>query len=92
MCGRNRTPSRCADDRDGSVRIDDMAAGDYALDVWFTGENDPQNINGRISYKFTVPPMPSGRSNEVLGIGTITLLTEFFNLDDRGLEDNERAH
>jgi len=72
---RAACPDYCASaDRDGSVRIDDMAAGDYTLDVWFTGENDPPNINGRISYKFTVPPMPSGRSNEVLDIGTITLL------------------
>jgi hypothetical protein len=54
---------------DGKFRIDDVPAGDYELNLYFS-EHDA----GRVSQSpFTVPPMEGERSDEPLDIGEIRL-------------------
>ncbi len=56
-------------DRDGSFRIDDMPEGHYVLGVRF----EPRAPGHLAGYRFSVPPMEEGRSNEPMDLGTLVL-------------------
>jgi beta-lactamase regulating signal transducer with metallopeptidase domain/thiol-disulfide isomerase/thioredoxin len=65
---------------DGAFRVDDVVAGTYTINIRV---EPPPGPDGRLSseamafasQEFTVPPMPGGRSDEPLNLGTIGLAT-----------------
>ena len=61
---------------DGSCRINDVPAGDYALAVTLALYGPLGGMGkaiGSLEHRFTVPPMPGGRSDEPLDLGTLTV-------------------
>jgi thiol-disulfide isomerase/thioredoxin len=67
-------------DRDGSFRVEDVEAGVYDLHVMVdepprdsTGFSHSRNILGTARRVVTIPPIPGGRSDEPLDLGTILL-------------------
>jgi beta-lactamase regulating signal transducer with metallopeptidase domain/thiol-disulfide isomerase/thioredoxin len=64
---------------DGTFRADDMPAGTYRLNTELGGRAKVEltAVSGRLIANleqfFIVPPMPSGRSDEPLDLGTVTL-------------------
>jgi hypothetical protein len=56
-------------DRDGSFRVEDVPAGIYKLSVRFQQDAPGQLAN----YEFSVPVMESGRSDQPLDLGVLTL-------------------
>jgi hypothetical protein len=64
---------------DGSFRINDVPAGDYALAVALCGPAVLGGMGkaiGSLEHRFTVPPMPGGRSDEPLGLGILTVVLD----------------
>lgn len=64
-------------DQSGVFRIPDVPSGDYQLTIPVNGPKVPNTCGsgaeiGKAEIVFTVPPMPSGRSDEPLDLGTIT--------------------
>jgi peroxiredoxin len=64
-------------DKDGRFRIEDVPAGKWVLSFPVNAEPDPRlrgagTVIGKVNMPFTVPDMPTGRSNEPLDLGTIT--------------------
>lgn len=63
---------------DGSFRVDDVPAGTYQLSAQFYPPGVMRSGMwghpiGTASQKVTVPPMPGGRSDEVLDVGTVAV-------------------
>ncbi|MFH1923706.1 MAG: carboxypeptidase regulatory-like domain-containing protein [Planctomycetota bacterium] len=63
---------------DGSLRFDDVPAGDYTLTVQLEappapGRIVPGGVIANLRHAFTVPEMPGGRSDEPLDLGSLTL-------------------
>jgi peroxiredoxin/protocatechuate 3,4-dioxygenase beta subunit len=64
-------------DKDGRFRVEDIPAGKCVLSFPINAEPDARfggtgTVIGKVSMPFTVPDMPTGRSNEPLDLGTIT--------------------
>jgi hypothetical protein len=57
-------------EKDGSFRAEDVPAGDWVLRVDLYGE-DFQNLGAAEPQDFTIPEMPSGRSDEPFDLGTV---------------------
>ena len=60
---------------DGSFRVDDVQPGTYAFAIQFYNGSSPPQLIGSGKQEFTVDPMPGGRSDQPLDIGTIGLST-----------------
>lgn len=64
---------------DNTFRAEDMPAGDYVVSATITKKRVGNNWNweplANASYKFTVPEIPGGVSDEPLDIGTVTFTT-----------------
>ena len=62
---------------DGSFRVNDVPAGDYTLSFTLhePGKPPPRAgaAIGSLEHRFTVPPIPGGRNNEPLDLGTLTV-------------------
>ena len=64
-------------DKDGRFRIEDVPAGKWVLSFPVNAEPNARlrgagTVIGKVNMPFTVPNMPTGRSNEPLDLGTIT--------------------
>ncbi|MBN1359266.1 MAG: carboxypeptidase regulatory-like domain-containing protein [Sedimentisphaerales bacterium] len=69
---------RATVERDGSLRADDVPAGDYCLHFSvYTPATTPRGFRGELLgslvHPFTVPEMPGGRSDDALDLGLLTL-------------------
>jgi protocatechuate 3,4-dioxygenase beta subunit len=79
-----KTTYHFAVQQDGTFRIEDVSAGDWRLEVklWSTLSHvsGPDRwgwaLLGSITQSFTIPKMPTGRSGEPLGLGTLVLTME----------------
>ncbi|MBN1588819.1 MAG: carboxypeptidase regulatory-like domain-containing protein [Pirellulales bacterium] len=64
-------------ERDGSFSFDDIPAGDYRLSVTLlappSGRVAPPKVIASLSHAFTVPEMPSGKSEKPLDLGELEL-------------------
>jgi hypothetical protein len=79
----NRAPTQINDypflvQKDGSFRIEDAAAGTYTLDIKLRATGSDRNLNrtemrASLSHNFTLPPIPTGRSDAPLDLGKIYL-------------------
>ncbi|WP_146601812.1 TlpA family protein disulfide reductase [Novipirellula aureliae] len=73
---------------DGAFRADDVPAGDYVLTLSINatmphGQCRIGESLGTAVHYFTIPEMPSGRSDEPLDVGHVTLeLRRFVNVGD----------
>jgi hypothetical protein len=71
-------------EEDGSFRVEDVPAGKYMLSVQlFKPADDGQRRNfgqpqANLTYAFSVPEIPGGRSDEALDLGTVTLQSQSF--------------
>jgi hypothetical protein len=64
--------------RDGTFRIEDIPAGRYELRIDFRslvpGDGSPEHpLLGYVAKTFTIPEMPTGRSDEPLDLGTLVV-------------------
>jgi beta-lactamase regulating signal transducer with metallopeptidase domain len=63
--------------RDGTFRIEDVSAEDYALNLELEAVNPRRTVESRsigiVRHRFIVPEIPDGRSNEPLDLGTLKL-------------------
>jgi hypothetical protein len=79
-----KTTYHFAVQQDGTFRIEDVSAGDWRLEVklWSTLSHvsGPDRwgwaLLGSITQSFTIPEMPTGRSDEPLDLGTLVLTME----------------
>ncbi len=61
---------------DGTIRVEDVPPGDYELTLTYSAERiygpgaSPERI-ARVTKKFTIPPIPEGRSDEPFDLGTL---------------------
>ena len=65
--------------RDGAFKAEDVPAGDYSLGIEVYGKSAPSPRGVPIAgcdHLFTVPPIPGGRSDVPLDIGTVELELE----------------
>ena len=60
---------------DGSFRVDDVQAGTYDFQVQAYDGSSPLQLIGSAKQEFTVDPMPGGRSDQPLDIGSIGMST-----------------
>ena len=66
---------------DGTFRIDDVEAGTYLMNLYFYGQRNSAGVliagsdSGSLNYEFEVAPMPGGRSDEALDLGSLELKT-----------------
>lgn len=73
---RDCNPFNAAIGADGSFRLEDVPAGTYTMLVAYTNmarESHYVEIIGELERKLTVAPMPGGRSDVPLDLGTIDL-------------------
>jgi hypothetical protein len=64
--------------RDGTFRVEDIPAGRYELRIDFRslvpGDGSPEHpLLGYVTKTFTIPEMPTGRSDRALDLGTLVV-------------------